>query len=63
MDNKSTQETLSNMQDLLSNPKREATSTQLNNIQKETTGELPVEKESIKQVNPKIEESLKQKEE
>lgn len=65
-DNKSIQETtLSNVQNLsFSNQKRETTSTQLkNDIQKEITEKLPVEKESIKQINPKIEESLKQKEE
>lgn len=64
-DNKSTQEILSNVQDLsFNNQKRETISTQLrNDKQKETMEELPMEKESIKQVGPKTDEILKQKKE
>lgn len=65
-DNKNIQETLSNVNGLSSNQKREVTNTQLKNDKKETAEELQVEKESsIKQMIPKTDadEILKQKEE
>jgi len=64
-DNKSIQETLSNVEDVsFSNQNRGAISTQFtNDKQKEITEELSVEKENIKQIGPKTDEILKQKEE
>ncbi|EFN74322.1 hypothetical protein EAG_08585 [Camponotus floridanus] len=64
-DNKSIQKTLSNVEDVsFNNQKRGAISTQFtNDKQKETTEELSVEKENIKQIDPKTDQILKQKEE